>query len=196
MDFAMRRRFIWEEVQVTPKLLEEAFQNGKNFFRGLIQTLIKDETDYEVDDEASLELTEQLLKEVNSLVVQRILKFNGPLSVSGKDHEKLPMCLRKLDFGPGYDIAHGQFTGIRLESLWALDKAPIYVEKDVKATARNIAQRIMLWVWLYRVQPLLREYLRGKPNADELLDELKAVWLNINPPSTAASSLPGETETQ
>lgn len=143
MDFAMRRRFVWEEVEVTEKLLLEAFENGAFFSR-----LAGDD--------------EEVLAQVNELVAGGISFFNKT-------------ALRANGFGSGYDIAHGQFTGIREDALRALDESGGGKISEYDATdAKSVADHIMEWVWRYRVKPLLREYLRAKPEVD--VDQLAKDW--------------------
>ena len=158
MDFAMRRRFVWEEVEVKGSLLLEAFENGA-FFSRL------------ADDE-------ETLSKVNNLVAGGILAFNQT-------------TLRRHGFGSGYDIAHGQFTGIQRDALRALDASddgelPAYQGDN----ANWVAGHIMEWVWRYRVRPLLREYLRAKPEID--VDELKPYWKARGLPSDNAKAGAGD----
>lgn len=158
MDFAMRRRFVWEEVEVKENLLLEAFENGA-FFSRL------------VDDE-------EILPKVNNLVAGGILAFNQA-------------TLRKHGFGSGYDIAHGQFTGIQKDALRALDESgggelPAYQGDN----AGWVAEHIMRWVWRYRVKPLLREYLRAKPEVD--VDQLEQYWRAQELPSDKTKTGTGE----
>jgi 5-methylcytosine-specific restriction protein B len=152
MDFAMRRRFVWEEVNVDEKLLTEAFWNGRRKF---FQPLAADDT---------------VLKKVNAQITLGILDFNR-------------LCLHdpNLDLGPGYDIAHGQFTGIRQEAL--LEELKPGTEYQ-NSNANWIAEQIMNWVWKYRVQPLLREYLRSDP--DKKPEDYRKYWHPVAPPVKTA----------
>lgn len=121
MDFALRRRFEWLEVEVTEHLLSDAFASGS--FGQVIQ------------------------KEAVALA-EHIVEFNA-LIIRGKGKE--------YGLNRQYDISQGQFAGIP--------------EKETM-------QEILDYVWDYRVESLIREYLRGEEDMESFIMDAKDIFLS------------------
>lgn len=117
MDFALRRRFVWEEVVVDKNLLETVFQTEK-FFEN--RPYIGPLTD-------------------------RIMAFNNAMKTE------------VTYLNSGYDISQGQFS-------------------DMPESAKESLDKVLEWVWNYRVESLLKEYLRGDSQLTEYMEYLEAVW--------------------
>lgn len=178
MDFAMRRRFVWEKVEVTKMLVKQAFENG-HCFDGLFEEMDEDSED--------IKATKNALSQVNELVAGGIIAFNEAVLHNNEDNLgsdnkecKLDSGKKEDKLGSEYDIAHGQFFGLRPNDLRALDNSRDasnrnlnFTEKYNSKNPRTVAEHIMEWVWRYRVEPLLREYLRGKKYD---MKEIKSKW--------------------
>lgn len=75
------------------------------------------------------------------------------VAFNNKMHQQIPYLNRN------YDISQGQFANM-----------PDNKKSDVKT--------IMEWVWKYRVESLLREYLRGDSQIEKYIDDLKKQWFS------------------
>ena len=98
---------------------------------------------------------------VIQLLIDRITKFNTAMDD------------KSLRLGSDYHISQGQFSNLPKGKF------------DAAATADVLADRIMDWVWTYRVSSLVKEYLRGAgTTAKEKFNTLSSIW---NAASPAAS---------
>ena len=77
------------------------------------------------------------------------------VAFNNKMHQQIPYLNRN------YDISQGQFANM-----------PDNKKSDVKT--------IMEWVWKYRVESLLREYLRGDSQIEEHIKNLSNQWFTRN----------------
>lgn len=119
MNFALRRRFLWKEIKVTPELLRDAFNN-------MLSRLVKDDSDKNNIEQISEHIAEQ----VNAL--------NDYINTSGS----------KYGLNRQYFISQGQFSGLPV-SIW-------------KKLESNDIRTFLNEVFNLRIEPLLREYLRGE----------------------------------
>lgn len=115
MDFAIRRRFTWEEIK--PEDRFDAMMNG-----------LKDSTGTEV----SAEIITQTKKRMNGL--------------------NAAICDKKNGLGAAYQIGPSYFAKI----------------KDYPGEAATKFEAL----WKHHLKPLLCEYLRGMPNADDTVDKV------------------------
>lgn len=123
MDFALRRRFVWEEVKVDEDLLMDVFEKPA-FFGG-----------NGLDTES---------------LARHIVRFNDEMKA------------RVKYLNSGYDISQGQFA-------------------DMPDSEKTDSSTILTWVWTYRVESLLKEYMRGDRESARHLEDLRSVWFNFDP---------------
>ena len=129
MDFALRRRFVWEEVTVDEELLTGVFEEPTFFGgRGL--------------DTESL--------------ARHIVRFNDAMKAQVKY------------LNSGYDISQGQFS-------------------DIPDSENTNMDAILNWVWTYRVESLLKEYMRGDQESARHLEDLHKVWFDCAPAASVES---------
>ena len=129
MDFALRRRFVWEEVKVDVDLLLDVFEEPTFFGgRGL--------------DTESL--------------ARHIVRFNDAMKAQVKY------------LNSGYDISQGQFS-------------------DMPNSEKTNMDAILNWVWTYRVESLLKEYMRGDQESARHLEDLRQVWFDCAPAASVES---------
>lgn len=129
MDFALRRRFVWEEVKVDVDLLLDVFEEPTFFgSRGL--------------DTESL--------------ARHIVRFNDAMKAQVKY------------LNSGYNISQGQFS-------------------DMPDSEKTNMDAILNWVWTYRVESLLKEYMRGDRESARHLEELHKVWFDCAPAASVES---------
>lgn len=191
MDFALRRRFTWEEVRVTESLLTEAFENEK-MFSSYIADLLELELDPTGIPESEItEKTQQLkdtvVQEIKKKLISALVGEVNHGGVMGFNQEGL---YKKAGLGEEYYIAQGYFAdfpdyadesadNIKLTMAWNGKKALTFTPEEQKLftkKANDIAKEVMEWVWNTRVQSLIREYLRGSSRAEENLSALKKLW--------------------
>ncbi len=89
---------------------------------------------------------------------------------------------KKHHLGEEYYISQGQFSGI-----------PTYVFEEQNDTSEDMQlfNRVMEWVWEYRVKSLLREYLRGSSiDVEKELGEDGALWGKWFKKSTSTNEEP------
>lgn len=191
MDFALRRRFTWEEVRVTESLLTEAFENEK-MFNSYIADLLELELDPTGIPESEItEKTQQLkdtvVQEIKKKLISALVGEVNHGGVMGFNQEGL---YKKAGLGEEYYIAQGYFAdfpddadesadNIKLTMAWNGKKAVTFTPEQQKLftkKANDIAKEVMEWVWNTRVQSLIREYLRGSSRAEENLSALKKLW--------------------
>lgn len=129
MDFALRRRFVWEEVKVDVDLLLDVFETP-GFFggRGL-------DTEF---------------------LAKHIVRFNDEMKA------------RVKYLNSGYDISQGQFS-------------------DMPDSEKTNLDAILNWVWTYRVESLLKEYMRGDQESARHLEDLRQVWFDCAPAASGES---------
>lgn len=129
MDFALRRRFVWEEVKVDVDLLLDVFEEPTFFDgRGL-------DTEF---------------------LARHIVRFNDAMKAQVKY------------LNSGYDISQGQFS-------------------DIPDSEKTNMDAILNWVWTYRVESLLKEYMRGDRESARHLEELHKVWFDCAPAASGES---------
>ena len=129
MDFALRRRFVWEEVKVDVDLLLDVFEEPTFFGgRGL--------------DTESL--------------ARHIVRFNDAMKAQVKY------------LNSGYNISQGQFS-------------------DMPDSEKTNMDAILNWVWTYRVESLLKEYMRGDQESARHLEDLHKVWFDCAPAASVES---------
>ena len=119
MDFAIRRRFAWEEIKP-----EERFD--------AMMSSVKDSSGTELSDE----------------IVKLARKHMDGLNAAIRD--KKHGLGSAYQIGPSYLMKIADYTGdasVRFEALWT-----------------------------YHIKPLLIEYLRGMPNADDTIEKLKFAY--------------------
>ena len=117
MDFALRRRFVWEEVRVDEDLLTTVFRTEKFFEgRGYIEDLARQ------------------IKTFNDAMKEEVTYLNS-----------------------GYDISQGQFS-------------------NMPESEKGSLEDVLRWVWNYRVESLLKEYLRGDGQLTEHMNKLRVAW--------------------
>lgn len=112
MDFALRRRFVFCEIEVEETLLIKAFQSGN--FGELLQKNAK-----------------KIAEQINALNKVIYNNEEGEEDKEGKE----------LGLNKQYNISQGQFTGLPEEKNF---------------------DELREFVWKYRLEPLLREYVRGE----------------------------------
>ena len=113
---------------------------------------------------SKLGLDDNVRKKVQALVISKVLDFNHTIfrNQGGNNY----------GLSSDYDISQGQFTNI----------PPSALSDDLnREDAKAVADAIMEWVWDYRVQSLLKEYLRGIVSGDDSFrkpdGELYVKWM-------------------
>lgn len=153
MDFALRRRFMWREIEVSEDLLKDAF----NIM--LKEAFEKEEMGeykpYNNDEEQRQTLADKLAGRVNAL--------NETIEKDGEE----------FDLNKHYFISQGQFANLPTKILEKLPKPKTDNEMDVK----EFLEEVFEW----RIKYLLREYVRGEKEEDvkKFIDLCKAA-LDIN----------------
>lgn len=124
MDFALRRRFLWQEVEVDEFLLEKAFRAEDGGFHSL-------------------------LKSKASEAAGQIMKLNKVIYNNSGNQ------VHDFDLNKQYYISQGQFSGL----------------SDAGNSWAGLPD-LLQFVWDNRIEPLLREYVRGE-NETKVQDFLK-----------------------
>lgn len=143
MDFALRRRFLWMEIEVTQPLLKGAFKS-KDFW-------YKSDKDTDGDDaKGEREKKAKALTDKAPELAERVMKMNELMTKSPYK-----------DFGLNkqYYISQGQFANLPVNVIDKCDESdPLNALVD--------------FVWNWRIKPLLKEYVRGEEEekVDKFLD--------------------------
>ena len=107
--------------------------------------------------EAADQFEKAELEELRNAMADHIVKFNTEME-------------RQTELGKDFYISQGYFTGIPAAELYTEE------EDSVKAAM----ERILKWVWKYRVSMLIKEYLRGRvEHAEPELQKLEEKWMNV-----------------
>lgn len=206
MDFAMRRRFVWKEVCVTEELLVDAFENG--MFEIFVEKMIQKPTTSQLSPiyEQKWELVRKfVIKEINEklakTLAQQVDHFNttklkevglhreyyiaqGHFSDFYRESAEVQVVVELNEVSGVLSEVNISYTqeGKRKNTTtvkWD-DKENQLQETDVfLEIARLACKQILEWVWKYRVEALLREYLRGAPISEEVFEKQKKAWIHM-----------------
>ena len=163
MDFALRRRFLWKEIEVDPLLLEDA-----------IETIIKNNTDFK-DKDTIHKIAYGISERVNAL--NEVIKDDGA---------------KKYGLNRQYFISQGQFSGLP-KNIWN------ELNNDNNSFDEAKIPEFLKLVYVFRIEPLLREYLRGEEE-NEIEDFCKKCYSalisqgNIEEPNDTSADTRNEKE--
>lgn len=148
MDFALRRRFLWKEIEVTAELLTEALTEiiyeqwiGKN---------------YKSDNEVS-----QQVDNVVKRLTESIMKLN---------EDKI-----QVKFGKQYYVSQGQFANLP-EMVFKDLKEYCLSKEDNSEDLKGLIKNFLEKVWDLRIKSLLYEYVRGEGIEEKFLNECESKW--------------------
>lgn len=142
MDFALRRRFLWLEIEVTGDLLKEGLAKiiDEQWLGGI------DESEHEV---------RKKVNKVVELLTDNIMNLNKSV-IQDK-------------FGKQYYISQGQFANLPemvfkdLKELYLLKKDDL---GDLNVLIKNFLEK----VWELRIKSLLYEYVRGEGDEEDFVN--------------------------
>lgn len=142
MDFALRRRFMWKEIEVSKELIEETLQ-------AMLAVYF---LEYGVDKSKILSV------ELAGLLAPKVVELNEKIKVEGVNY----------GLNKHYFISQGQFTDLSkdifFEKVDSGDKASTKLKSN-EMICRDICQ----YVWDNRLKSLLFEYVRGEDNAEDFV---------------------------
>jgi len=174
IDFAMRRRFVWEQIKVTEESLRQAFVRGR-FFKNIFEG--KDS-----DDSTESEVCSELAKAVYT--------FNQ----NGLKGENIKKYIPDFQSGD-YDIAQGLFTDIRREDLNIVKRSTANTTRSIMEYAWNYRISSLMCEYL-RGNPkadvlfrLLEEEWEKTKN-DVSTDLSKNLWENLGLAGTFEAKSP------
>lgn len=140
MDYALRRRFLWMEIEVNENLLKGAFEN-KDFWEGLKGK----DPEKRAAQEAKIEILTKTDKAEE--LAKRVMALNNIIAPEDKNKTS-----DYSDFGLNkqYYISQGQFANLPSNALEDGD------------TKKDVLSVLLEYVWKWRIKPLLKEYVRGE----------------------------------
>ena len=145
MDFALRRRFIWKEVEVDEKLLQ-------NSLTAML-------TEYTDKNNEKL-FTDDNARDVAKGITFHIMNLNKVLRGDSR-------------FGKHYFISQGQFANLPENIIETAVNAGKKVkekgEEAEEAEVEAIAKSLLEAVWNLRLNSLLYEYIRGEGNEENFV---------------------------
>lgn len=162
MDFALRRRFIWEEFEVDEDMLTEAFNTGDCF--------------------------DEILEENAVNVAEWIMNMN---------EKGIKEVGKSFSLNEHYYISQGQFANIKVDKEQKNDKQLIIlIQKIKKGLALKAGDKevdnfvskypklaeLLILVWDKRINPLLKEYVRGEDpeSVEKFIKTCKINYFNVN----------------
>lgn len=142
MDYALRRRFLWMEIEVNKNLLKGAFE-GDDFWKGL--KLKGKDTEKQAAQAAKI----KTLTEEAETLAKRVMALNNIIAPVGEGENKSG---KYSDFGLNrqYYISQGQFANLPSNAL------------EDSGAQKDVLTVVSKYVWKWRIEPLLREYVRGE----------------------------------
>lgn len=170
MDFALRRRFMFMEIEVTEALLEGAFERA-DFWRKSDRNVSKNQSAEDIDKKVKC-----LVDGTNPRdLAQRVMAMNKVMDAP---------AYKDFGLNKDYYISQGQFANLPDNAFG----------EDTKDT--DVVKSVVDFVWQWRIKLLLREYVRGEDNVEAFIkaceDALKKPVKDQNPSKDAANSAEAE----
>lgn len=150
MDFALRRRFLWKEVKVE-EVLEDAL-------KGILEKEFKEINEKNTDpkrfeDDKITEAAEKYAE----IISIRVNQMN-------KKHIEED---KTFGLNAAYNISQGQFSGLPQEQYEKLLNAYGKPEQEKQI------DEFINFVFEWRIEPLLKEYIRGEEGIDDFIKECR-----------------------
>lgn len=219
MDFALRRRFDWYEVEVNEDSLKQAFQIGKMFSFDLedkfklntengIQNLSElEEEKSSLDEDINkaketkdnikelkneLEICQKNINTLQAVTAQTLENVGNYLAITVNFFNENK--LESNELGKEYYISQGYFSGYSYLSDIVYDESTQTgtAEEKIAQFAENqgriLAKNILASVWDSRVKSLLKEYLRGTPQVQNVVDNLEKSWNRLKTTKTSQTT--------